>query len=202
MRDMEMRGAGELLGNRQHGYINAVGFHLYTRMLASAVKLEKRMRGLPEEARQDVFLVKELALPVNVDLPLPVEIPEEYIPDQASRLKLYRRLADAGELAKLDALADELHDRFGELPAETANLVFSLRVKLLAETAGLASVSTEGGQIVLRYPAQAEGSQPRNLPFIHPKARAGRNAYWLPFNPAEVGWQTDLLDSLTVLADL
>jgi transcription-repair coupling factor (superfamily II helicase) len=200
MRDMEMRGAGELLGNRQHGYINSVGFHLYTRMLASAVKLERRLRGLPEETRQDAFAVRELSVPVNVDLPLPVELPEEYIPDQASRLKLYRRLADAGETSRLDALAEELRDRFGALPAETDNLLFSLRVKLLAELAGLASVSMEGGQLVLRYPGQPDGSPPRNLHFIHPKVRAGRNAYWMPFNQADVDWKIDLLEALVQLA--
>jgi len=202
MRDMEMRGAGELLGNRQHGYINSVGFHLYTRMLAAAVKLERRLRGLPEETRQDVFRVRELSVPVNVDLPLPVELPEEYIPDQASRLKLYRRLADAGEISRLDVLADELKDRFGELPAEAENLLFSLRVKLLAELAGLASVSMEGGQLVMRYPSQPDGCPPRNMQFIHPKARAGRNAYWMPFNPAETTWKTDLIDALTRIAFL
>ena len=196
MRDMEMRGAGELLGNRQHGYINAVGFHLYTRMLASAVKLERRLRGLPDDSRESLLVMKELSLPVNVDLPLAVELPEEYIPDQASRLKLYRRLADTDSPEQLDTLMEELRDRFGELPCEVENLFFQLRVKLLAERGGLSSITLESGQLVLRYPVLPDVCPSRNLPFISLNVRAGKNAYWMPYNADDPAWQTELLEAL------
>ena len=94
MRDLEIRGAGELLGTRQHGHIHSVGFHLYTQMLSSAVKVERKLRGLPDDSRDNLFVIKELSLPVAVDLPLAVELPTEYIADQNTRLKLYRRMAD------------------------------------------------------------------------------------------------------------
>jgi transcription-repair coupling factor (superfamily II helicase) len=196
MRDMEIRGAGELLGTRQHGYINSVGFHLYTQMLSSAVKVERKLRGLPDDSRDNLFVIKELSLPVAVDLPLAVELPTEYIADQNTRLKLYRRMADVSSPDQLDAMAEELQDRFGEIPQEVANLFYQLRVKLLAEMAGLASVYVENGQLVLRYPQLPEGFTPRNLPFINLNLRSGKNSYWMPLDPDDKTWQNDLLQAL------
>lgn len=197
MRDMEMRGAGELLGTRQHGYINSVGFHLYTQMLSSAVKIERKLRGLPDDSRDNLLVIKELSLPVTVDLPLPVELPTEYIADQSTRLKLYRRMADVNSTEQLDDMYEELQDRFGELPQEVENLIFQLRVKLLAERAGLAAVNVENGQLVLRYPQLPEGFPQRNLPMINNSVRAGKNSYWMQFNPEDKAWQNDLLQVLT-----
>ncbi len=196
MRDMEMRGAGELLGTRQHGYINSVGFHLYTQMLSSAVKIERKLRGLPDEMRDNQLVVKELSLPVAVDLPLAVEIPGEYIADQTTRLKLYRRMADLNSRDQLDLIAEELKDRFGELPQEVINLLYQLRVKLLAELAGLASVNSESGQIVLRYPQLPEGFPSRNLPLLGPSVRTGKNSYWLQSDMTSHLWQNDLLSAM------
>ena len=175
---------------------------LYTQMLAAAVKLERRLRGLPEESRDHAILVKELSLPVTVELPLAVELPAEYIPEQATRLKLYRRLADIGDPAQLAAVAEELHDRFGEPPAEVLNLLFQLRVKLLAEVAGLAAVTVESNQLVLRYPALPEDMPPRVLELNIPSARAGRNAYWMPFDAADTQWRGKLLAALGSLAGI
>jgi transcription-repair coupling factor (superfamily II helicase) len=199
MRDMEMRGAGELLGTRQHGYINSVGFHLYTQMLASAVKVERRLRGLPDDLRDNQLVVKELSLPVAVDLPLAVEIPVEYIADQNIRLKLYRRMADLSSIDQLDLMYEELKDRFGEMPMEVDNLLFQLRVKMLADLAGLSSVNIEGGQIVLRYPQLPDGFPTRNLPALGPSIRTGKNAYWLQVNFSAYSWQQELLHSLEAI---
>ncbi len=196
MRDMEMRGAGELLGTRQHGYINSVGFHLYTQMLSSAVKIERKLRGLPDDSRDNIFVIKELSLPVAVDLPLPVEIPTEYIADQNTRLKLYRRMADISSPEQLDVMTEEMQDRFGEMPQEVENLFFQLRVKLLVERAGLASVNIENGQMVMRYPQLPEGFPQRNLPFINSSIRSGKNSYWMQINLEDESWQTELLESL------
>ncbi|NOH03565.1 MAG: hypothetical protein HND47_17195 [Chloroflexi bacterium] len=172
MRDLEIRGAGELLGTRQHGYIQAVGFHLYTRMLADAVR---RLRILAKDNLDlDVSFIPPpsslrlrsgqafslpLSIPVNVDLPLAVGIPADYIPDQDLRLRLYRRIADLRDETELDALGSEFRDRFGQLPEMVQNLFFQMRVKLRAEKAGLSSVSWESGQILLRYPAPADGAR-------------------------------------------
>ncbi len=197
MRDLEMRGAGELLGTRQSGHIAAVGFHLYTRLLAAAVRAQRQARGLPETARADVLLA-EAGLPVNVDLPLAVGIPADYIGDQNLRLRLYRRLADVTDEAALDALAAEFADRFGPLPEMTRHLFYQMRVKLRAEAAGLVAVGWENGQIVLRYPPPAEEKSAPRLPDLGPDVRGGKGAYWCTF-VKENHWQARLLEVLDSL---
>jgi transcription-repair coupling factor (superfamily II helicase) len=195
MRDLEMRGAGEILGNRQHGVIATVGFHLYTRMLASAVRTLRQSEGMPS-LEEDTLNLREVQLPVAVDLPLSVGIPLDYVADQTLRLRLYRRLADAQNEEDVQALADEFTDRFGQLPEQLNNLLYMLRVKILSETAGLASVTVESEQIVLRFPALPEGTSTRNLPLLPVKSRAGKNSYWLPMDSETIVWQEHLINAL------
>ncbi|RME89833.1 MAG: transcription-repair coupling factor, partial [Anaerolineae bacterium] len=192
MRDLEIRGAGELLGTRQHGHIAAVGFHLYTRLLAEAVRALRASQsgGLTPEALQ-----ARPALPVNVDLPLATGIPSTYVADQDLRLRLYRRLADARSESDLDALTTEFEDRFGPLPEMVNNLFYQMRVKLRAEAAGLASVGVENGHIVLRYPPPPEGEPIPHLPDLGPQVRGGKNAYWCTF-AREPDWPERLLEVL------
>ncbi len=151
MRDLEMRGAGEILGTRQHGYINTVGFHLYTRLLASAIQ---KMRGrtfepgqLPSELMQPIDKV-----PATVDLPIHSVIPDDYIPERNLRLQLYRRIADISNPEVIQQLNAELSDRFGPLPTPVKNLLFQLRMKLLATDAGIERIASEGDKIVLELP--------------------------------------------------
>jgi len=198
MRDLEIRGAGDILGTRQHGYIASVGFNLYTRLLSDSVKRlrsDKTMPALPES-----LLAEQAApaLPVSVDLPIPVNLPATYIPERQTRTRLYRRLADLRSQAEIDALTEEFVDRFGPLPEETQNLIYQLKVKLLAEQAGLASVSGEGGQIILRYPPLPEGEPTRPLPEFGADIRTGKNTLWMPFNDAD-GWKGKLLIVLNQL---
>ena len=201
MRDLEMRGAGELLGNRQHGMIAAVGFHLYTRMLAQAVRQMRNLSGM--KAPDEVEDTRGVRLPVGVDLPLAIGIPVNYIADQNLRLKLYRRLADLEREAELDALEEEFLDRFGPLPETVQNLFYQMRVKLRAQEAGLAAVALEGDQIVLRYPPLPEGITDRNLPTLGKDIRAGRNAYWLMSdNNGGRTWRERLLEALSAIIEL
>jgi transcription-repair coupling factor (superfamily II helicase) len=199
MRDLEMRGAGDMLGTRQHGLIAAVGFHLYTRLLAQAVKQLRKAAGM--KATDEVGETGEPRLPVLVDLPLAVGIPVEYIPDQTLRLKLYRRLADLESEAELDNLAEEFVDRFGPLPGAAHNLFYQMRVKLRAQEAGLISVAFEGDQIVLRYPPLPEGVTERSLAPLGKDVRTGRNGYWITVAGKE-GWQERLIEALgAILAE-
>ena len=197
MRDLEIRGAGELLGTRQSGYIAAVGFHLYTRLLAAAVK-QARTLGRFESLKinlktASLDAIQPMGLPVNVDLPLAIGIPETYVPDTNLRLRLYRRLADLTDEAALEALAAEFTDRFGVLPEMVTNLFFQMRIKLLAERVGLVSVGMESGQIVLRYPPAPEGMESKRLPDLGASVRGGKNAYWCTFGK-EADWQDRLLE--------
>ena len=203
MRDLEIRGAGDLLGTRQHGHIQAVGFHLYTRLLADAVRrlrLAGSMLKVENPAIQpsnlQTFNLQPMSMPVNVDLPLAVGIPAEYIPDQDLRLRLYRRIADLRDETEIDALASEFKDRFGELPEMTANLFYQMRVKLRAEKAGLSSINWESGQIVLRYPTPTNGTEPKRLADLGAGIRGGKSAYWCSFGEAWVGKLLEVLGML------
>jgi transcription-repair coupling factor (superfamily II helicase) len=180
-----------------------VGFHLYTRLLAAAVRTQRRSRGLPETVVASLRLAptEDLGLPVNVDLPLAIGIPETYVPDTNLRLRLYRRLADLTDEAALEALAAEFTDRFGPLPGMVTDLFYQMRVKMRAEKAGLVSVGMESGQIVLRYPAPAEGVEAKRLPDLGLGMRGGKNAYWCTFGK-DADWQEELLKTLEKLEKL
>jgi transcription-repair coupling factor (superfamily II helicase) len=191
MRDLEIRGTGDILGTRQHGHIAAVGFHLYTRLLAEAVR---RLRSQKDLAFAPISLpsIAELLPAVNVELPLPAGIPADYVPDQNMRLRLYRRLANTQSIRELDALAEEFNDRFGPPPEPVRNLLFQLKVKILGEKAGITSVTSESGQLVLRFP---QGMVPTSLPDLGPYSRLGKTAVWIPFESIP-GWQEYLLGVL------
>jgi len=198
MRDLEIRGAGDILGTRQHGYIASVGFHLYTKLLADSVQRLRSGQALPVLAEALQFEGAAPGLPVTVDLPLPVSLPATYIPERQTRTRLYRRLADLRSQDEIDALSEEFIDRFGPLPEEALNLLYQLKVKLLAEKAGLASVSGEGGQIILRFPPLPEGETARELPELGDDIRTGKNALWIPVTETN-GWQDKLLSVLQEL---
>jgi transcription-repair coupling factor (superfamily II helicase) len=138
-------------------------------------------------------------MPVNVDLPLAIGIPIEYVPDQNMRLKLYRRVADLQNDDEIQTISEEFTDRFGPLPEPVNNLIYQFRIKVRAEAAGLASVTVEGEQIVLRYPPLPDGVTSRNLPYIGSLVRSGKNAFWLPLGTDEQEWKTRLLETLSVV---
>jgi transcription-repair coupling factor (superfamily II helicase) len=198
MRDLEIRGAGDILGTRQHGYIASVGYHLYTRLLAEAVQRVRSGKTVPVITETLQGEPAAPGLPVSVDLPIPVSLPASYIPERQTRTRLYRRLADLRAQDEIEALSEEFVDRFGPLPVEALNLFYQLKVKLLADKAGLVSVSSEAGQIVLRFPPLPEGLTARELPELGEEIRIGKNAVWIPIDE-ENHWQEKLLDTLQIL---
>ena len=205
IRDLEIRGAGELLGTRQHGHIQAVGFHLYTRLLADAVRRIRiaagdKLKLGDAPAIQLSSFNQPISMPVNVDLPLTIGIPADYIADQDLRLRLYRRIADLRDKSEIEALTNEFNDRFGDLPEMVQNLFYQMRVKFRAEKAGLASIGMETGQIVLRYPSVANGSEEKRLHDLAPDIRGGKGAYWCMF-AKDSDWMERLLDVLRRLEE-
>jgi transcription-repair coupling factor (superfamily II helicase) len=145
LRDLEIRGAGNLLGAEQSGHIGAVGFDLYTRLLADAVE------GLKAIERGEKPPTPSTALPpLAIDLPLVAHIPESYAPDLNLRLALYQRMTRVQHPKEVDDIAQELRDRFGPLPEPVQTLLYVVSVRALAREAGVQSVQTEDGQIVLR----------------------------------------------------
>lgn len=138
MKDLELRGAGNLLGAAQHGHMEAVGFDLYTRMLAQAVDIA---RGNPPP--------KELP-PLSLDLPLDAHLPSDYVADPDIRLGLYQRLAQPAEERIIAELERELIDRFGPLPRPAENLLAVVRVKNKALELGIESIGTIENELVIR----------------------------------------------------
>ena len=130
--DLDIRGAGNLLGDEQSGHIREVGFELYQSMLEDAI-LAAKAGELGLEAKPE-----RVSPQITVDAP--IMIPEDYVPDLAVRMALYRRLNDAADKAEIEALAAEMIDRFGELPSATANLVRLIEIKHQAIEANIAKV--------------------------------------------------------------
>ena len=139
MRDLEIRGAGNLLGEEQHGEIAAVGLELYNHLLADAVT---SLQGKP---------VLESPAQVTVTLPVAAFLPADYVSDERLRLRCYQELAACVSEQELEQRARGLVDRFGPMPAPTSALINSLRVRLLAAAAGALGVETERGRgVVIR----------------------------------------------------
>ncbi|NLE08366.1 MAG: transcription-repair coupling factor, partial [Dehalococcoidales bacterium] len=145
MKDLEIRGAGTLLGMKQSGHISAVGFNLYTQLLAQAVEEEKaRQSGVDESD-----IISSRLPPPTIDLPLPSYIPPAYIPDLLTRLDLYQKLADLDKPEDIGPVAEEFKDRFGPMPAELENLLFAVRLRTLAFGTGIGAITMERGDIIV-----------------------------------------------------
>lgn len=190
MRDLEIRGAGEILGTRQSGHIAAVGFDLYTRMLARAVQEQRAQR-------EGKYLPPDPATGVRIDLPLAVSLPEDYVPSTMLRLRMYRRLAELQTVQQIDEVAQELVDRFGPMPKVTENLIYQLRLKVLAQAAGIGMIGLENGRLVLRA-ASGEFSDVEEFGArLGPQVTLGKREIVVPF---EAGWREMLLRVLETLA--
>ncbi len=139
--DLDIRGAGNLVGDEQSGHIREVGFELYQSMLEEAILMAKAEGAGKLPPRE--------ALSPTITIDAPILIPEDYVPDLPLRMALYRRLNDAADRPALDAFAAEMIDRFGPLPPETANLVQLMEIKANAKLAGIAKldVGTKGALI-------------------------------------------------------
>jgi transcription-repair coupling factor (superfamily II helicase) len=147
MKDLEIRGAGNLLGVKQSGHIAALGFDLYCQLLAEAVEeLKARQTG---EARKSIVAGDAKELP-GISLPLDAHIPEEYVPNLNTRLSLYHRLASVEHIEEVEDVAQEFKDRFGPLPRPMENLLYIVKIKVLAARAEVSYVSTQGRQIVIK----------------------------------------------------
>jgi len=143
--DLEIRGAGNILGAEQSGHMAAVGFDLYSRMLAEAVETQKAAH----EGRAPIIEPPQAV----VDIPLEARLPDEYVPDEAQKLELYRRLAQARTAGDLASFRQDITDRFGPMPPPVVRLVEVAELRLVAEAAGVSSISREEGWMVYRFGA-------------------------------------------------
>lgn len=179
MRDLEIRGAGNLLGAEQSGHIAAVGFDLYTRLLEQAVSqlkagvdqqqeaqvplaAEQIQSALSEAVGKLVINEKVLLSPlVTLDLPLTAYLPVDYIADERVRLGMYQRMVEAQTVAEVRALRQEIEDRFGTPPEEALHLLTWLQIKALALRAHVSSVVTTDDEFVIRQPVMDQMARER-----------------------------------------
>lgn len=138
MRDLEIRGAGNLLGAEQHGHITLVGFEMYCRLLEEAVQ---ELRGNYQPEPPDTA----------VELPLDAYLPDAFIPDVRQKVEMYKKIAAIKSAAEAEQLAAEMKDRFGELPEEVANLVTLSVFRARFRAVGVQSISTERDAVVIRF---------------------------------------------------
>jgi transcription-repair coupling factor (superfamily II helicase) len=143
--DLEIRGAGNILGAEQHGHLAAVGFDLYTRMLAEAVEVEKAVAEHREPVRTRAQTV--------IDLPIDAYLPDDYVAEEPQKLELYRRLGRTATNSEVDTIRAEMVDRFGPLPAPVERLLEVARLRIAAESAGIASLAREGNELIVRFNA-------------------------------------------------
>jgi transcription-repair coupling factor (superfamily II helicase) len=166
--DLELRGAGNLLGAEQHGHVNSIGFDLYTQMLERAVA---ELKG--EAPRGE--------LRTTLNLGLDIRIPPEYVPSENLRLRTYKRIAGVTTEAEREEVARELEDRFGPLPRPVANLLEYAVLKGLGEKLGIASIERKGDQIAVKFHEETTVSPERVVQVV--RGDGGRR-----LDPAGVLW--------------
>ncbi len=195
MRDLELRGAGDILGPRQSGQVASIGLDLYTRLLAREVSTLRALRdgtALPEPE----------PAPITIDLPLTIGLPQDYIGDQPLRLQMYRRIASLDTEEKIRLFEEELIDRFGKLPLPTVNLTYQARMKLYAARLGAQSITTEGNRFVIRADAIEQMDRAALVRLLGEDAAIGRRQVaFLRSGPAEL-WKNHLMQVVEALADL
>ena len=187
MRDLEIRGAGNLLGDEQSGHVAAVGFEMYAQLLEEAVA---ELRG------------EELALPpvVRLDLPVTAYVPPEYIAFEATKIDVHRRIARAADARELAAVRDELADRFGALPEPVDSLLRLQGLRLGVGELGATAVAFRGGRLQVDglklddgWAARLRAAQPRVVYF---KQRATLVVHATEGDPGLLAWAQTIVDAI------
>src|SRR5699024_6953195 len=196
MKDLEIRGSGNLLGGEQSGHIAGVGFDLYVRMVGVAVA---DFKGEGEAAPAEI----------KIELPVDAHLPHDYVPGERLRLEAYKKLAGAETDTEVDEIVAELTDRYGEPPAPVENLVAVARLRLVAREAGLSDVVVHGRQVRFS-PVRLKESQQLRLARLYPRSnyKEGTGTVVVPVpmtarvggrplrDEAMLGWATDLVNQV------
>jgi len=151
--DLELRGAGNLLGGEQHGQIASVGFDMYIRMLEEAVA-ELKGEEIPPEVHS------------TLNLGLDIRIPQDYVTDEHQRLRIYKKIADAKTAEEADRIRQELEDRYGPLPQAVLNLIEFSVVKSIAERTGVEAVDRRAGAMNLKFHKESKIEPQRLLDIV------------------------------------
>jgi transcription-repair coupling factor (superfamily II helicase) len=180
MRDLEIRGAGNLLGDEQSGHVAALGFELYLQMLDEAVRADPRSRTVPRREDEDGAEVPlaepgsapaeaaasavdgEDAEPVRLDVNVDAYVPADYIPYEQAKIEVHRRVVIAAEVADVEQLREELEDRFGPVPEPLENLLALQRARIKFGQAGARTVSFRGGRLAV-VPIELDSRRAKRL---------------------------------------
>jgi transcription-repair coupling factor (superfamily II helicase) len=163
MKDLEIRGAGNLLGGEQSGHIAGVGFDLYVRMVGEAVA---DYRAALESGGAEV---EEAPLEVKIELPVDAHVPHDYAPGERLRLQAYRSIASVNSEEDIAAVREELTDRYGPLPEPVENLLLVAGLRLLARRVGVADITLQGGNVRFS-PVELRESQELRLGRLYPRS--------------------------------
>jgi transcription-repair coupling factor (superfamily II helicase) len=194
LKDLEIRGAGNLLGAEQSGNMTAVGFDLYSRLLQEAVEeLKARQEGRPLPRRRDE------ATGPTINLPVSAFLPDDYVEDTAMRLALYQRLVQAASPDEVADFEAELRDRFGPVPPPAQELLYVVRLRTLATRASAATVVQEDSQVVVRFPDERALLGKRMLleRLLGQAGQVGNTQFRIRMLE---GWQEALLEALRIVA--
>ena len=190
MRDLEIRGAGNLLGAAQSGNIHAVGLDLYSQLMQEAVW------ELNEQQAVGVDGVPTAGPPApdlpRVELPLSAHIPESYIGHLPTRLEVYQRMARLRERREVPEVREELRDRFGALPQEVENLLRIVDLRVLAQSVGIESIVHSGDSIVLVFQEPVGGARVPLQRALGPSVSIGNRQMQLPTQPLGDRWLSRL----------
>jgi transcription-repair coupling factor (superfamily II helicase) len=159
MRDLELRGVGNLIGPEQHGRISDVGYELYCKLMASAVN-----EALGKETPQKPDTV--------IELPLDAHIPYDYIPEEIRRLEVYKRIASITTTEQMYDVQEELEDRFGDIPPQVQTLMDVALLKADCERAGIASLVYSAGNIRITFMPGASLPSERLIAFLNDESDA------------------------------
>jgi transcription-repair coupling factor (superfamily II helicase) len=189
MRDLEIRGAGNLLGAEQSGHIHAVGFDLYSQLLQQAIsEVKAGETGKPSEERPRIE--------TRVELGLPAFIPDSYVEHLPTRLAIYQRLAKVQKRDEVEEMGGELRDRFGPLPQPVSDLLYVVELKALAQEAEVESVVRSQGQVVLGLVTPIGGARLALQKELGSHAQVGYQQVRLSLRSMDKDWKDGLLRSL------
>ncbi len=216
MKDLEIRGAGNILGAEQSGHIHAVGFELYTKMLSQAVEDLRARResgdlvGMTPQDIADMVSdqvdesISSSLTPepsVALDIGIPAGLPSDYIPDLPARMGLYQRLIALKDESLIAAMEDELRDRFGPMPWQARALLYTVRLRIQSDMAGIESITRDSERIVLRMKHDVGGAR-RALSRRLPRgAEVGNTQIRLDVSKLDTPWEEYLLDVCERLAE-
>ena len=199
MKDLEIRGAGNILGSEQSGHIHTVGYDLYTRLLSAAVE-DLRKEQSNEENSQDISYKQSQQ--ISVDLGIPASIPKEYIEDLTIRLNFYQSLTHIRNKKQINDFEKELKDRFGNFPIEVENLIFILKLKIETGLTGAQSITKNGKQILIQFPYGLSNMKSILNKTIGESWQIGNQQIRCHIDDLGENWETQLLESMTKLVSL